>query len=391
MGHYAGGLSTVRNTDAAVAEALASVEAGLAGSDAEIAVAFASPHHGDSLGRITAELIGRGIARHAVACTGEAIIGEGREVEGVAALSVWAWKAPGTTVRPIRFEAGDDGAISGWPADIAAPAAVPEGRILLLLGEPFSFPVDAFLKAAAAECPGLRVVGGMASGGSVPGQNRVALDGAGYPDGGVGLWIDGPTPIRTVVSQGCRPIGRPFVVTRVERNMIRELGRRPALEVLRELFDGLDPGDRQLVQGGLHIGRVIDEYRENFGRGDFLVRNVLGADDSGGVAISDLVRVGQTVQFHVRDAVSADEDLQTLLRADAAGRRAAGALIFSCNGRGSRLFDAADHDASAVRSAYGPVPAAGFFAMGEIGPVGGKNFAHGFTASVVVFEGASED
>ena len=170
--------------------------------------------------------------------------------------------------------------------------------------------------------------------------------------------------------------------------MIRELGRRPAIDVLRETYEELDEGDQALVREGLHVGRVINEYQDRFGRGDFLVRNVLGADDSGGIAITDHVRVGQTVQFHVRDAETADEDLRTMLAEDQAKHpesHVAGGLLFSCNGRGSRLFPAPDHDVQAVRDAYGPIPVAGFFAMGELGPIGGKNFVHGFTASLALF------
>jgi small ligand-binding sensory domain FIST len=159
--------------------------------------------------------------------------------------------------------------------------------------------------------------------------------------------------------------------------------------VLRELFDELPEDDQELVQSGLHIGRVINEYQESFRRGDFLVRNVMGADDSGGIAITDLVRVGQTVQFHVRDAETADEDLKSMIdseRIDRPDSTVAGALLFSCNGRGSRLFDGPDHDVGVLLEKFGPIPVAGFFAMGEIGPVGGQNFVHGYTASVVLFE-----
>ena len=196
------------------------------------------------------------------------------------------------------------------------------------------------------------------------------------------------------MSQGCRPIGRPMIVTKVERNLIRELGRRPSLEVLRELFEELPEDERELVQSGLHIGRVINEYQEEFRRGDFLVRNVMGSDDQGGIAITDLVRVGQTVQFHVRDAETADEDLRSLVdtdRIDHPRAKVAGALLFSCNGRGTRLFAEPDHDVGVLRERFGPIPVAGFFAMGEIGPIGGQNFVHGYTASVVLFEQTPAD
>jgi small ligand-binding sensory domain FIST len=158
---------------------------------------------------------------------------------------------------------------------------------------------------------------------------------------------------------------------------------------LQQLWQELSPREQQLFQQGLHIGRVINEYKDTFQRGDFLVRNVLGLDrESGALAITDRVRVGQTVQFHVRDDETADEDLHALLQMDvqAHAGRPGGALVFTCNGRGTRLFSAPHHDARAVRAEAGAVPVAGFFAQGELGPVGGQNFIHGFTASVVLFE-----
>jgi small ligand-binding sensory domain FIST len=181
-----------------------------------------------------------------------------------------------------------------------------------------------------------------------------------------------------------------MIVTKVDSNLIQELGREPALGRLRSTYEELEEDEQELVRQGLHVGRVINEYQDTFRSGDFLVRNVLGADDSGGIAITDLIRVGQTVQFHVRDAQTADEDLRGLLAQDRTGAPIAGALIFSCNGRGTRLFSSPNHDVMALHETLGHVPAAGFFAMGEIGPIGGKNFLHGFTASIALFETSSE-
>ncbi len=185
-----------------------------------------------------------------------------------------------------------------------------------------------------------------------------------------------------MVSQGCRPIGKPFVVTRAQRNFVEELGGEPALGRLRELAERATDAERELLQRGLHVGLVVDEHKAEFGRGDFLVRNVLGADrETGAIAVGDQVGVGQTVQFHVRDAEAADEDLRELLR----GVDARGALLFTCNGRGRHLFGTPDHDAGVVAQLLGPIPAAGAFCAGEIGPVGGRNFLHGFTASLALF------
>jgi small ligand-binding sensory domain FIST len=380
----ASALSTLTDTDAAIVEVVDQVAETLNGEPADLAVAFVSAHHAPGLRRLGSAVRQRGVGRHVVGCTGESIVGQGREIEAKAAVSLWSIRFPeGVRLRPIRLGFDCDH-FDGWPSDLAEPTPG-DDRALVVLGDPFSFPADRWLKAPGPQSSGLRVVGGMASAGQVPGSNRLVLDGQSFEDGAVGVLIDGPVSVRTVVSQGCRPVGQPMIITRADGNLIQELGRRPALEVLQETFARLDPADQDLARQGLHVGRVINEYQEFFGRGDFLVRNLIGADAAGALAVTDQVRVGQTVQFHVRDAETADEDLRGLLAQDRTGGAIAGALIFSCNGRGTRLFPAPNHDALALVDALGPIPAAGFFAMGEIGPVGGQNFLHGFTASIALF------
>ena len=128
---------------------------------------------------------------------------------------------------------------------------------------------------------------------------------------------------------------------------------------------------------------MIDEQQDTFGRGDFLVRNVLGADpEAGDLAIGAVAEVGSTIQFQVRDADSADEDLRLLL----AGQSGRAALVFTCNGRGSHLFGEPDHDARLIHEQVSRGAVAGMFCAGELGPVGSQNFVHGFTASVVLFD-----
>lgn len=369
-------LSTAANTDTALDEIVAKLRGGLGGESGDLTLVFATMHHVEALGRIAQTLREQGLGRVVLGCTGESIVGQGREIEAAPALAAWSAHLPGVELTPFAVE-GD----AGWPES----AGTDPTTAVLLLADPFRFPIDNFLHRVATERPGTRIMGGMASGGTAPGQIRLVLGDAAHTDGAVGVVIRGDVAIRTVVSQGCRPIGRPLIVTKAERNIIRELGRLPALEVVQELFGELSEEDQELVKTGLHIGRVINEYQESFGRGDFLVRNVMGADEAGGIAISDLVRVGQTVQFHVRDAETADEDLRHLLARAKADGLSDGALVFTCNGRGSRLFLEPHHDVKVLRELLGPIPAAGFFAMGELGPVGGQNFIHGFTASVVLF------
>src|SRR5919204_381036 len=191
---------------------------------------------------------------------------------------------------------------------------------------------------------------------------------------------------------GARPIGPEMVVTDAEENTIVELASKPALERLKEAIAELDFEERALAARGLLLGVVIDENKPAYGRGDFLIRGLLAVDDAAGtLTVGERVRVGQTVRLQVRDGESADEDLREALERQAGELPAppAGALVFTCNGRGRNMFSAPDHDAVAIDDAFRGAPAAGFFCAGEIGPVGGRNFVHGFTATVAVFAGES--
>jgi small ligand-binding sensory domain FIST len=387
---FAAAISTQGQTSAALDEVCAGALEHLQGTP-DLALLFFSGHHCDAAARIASTAQQRLGARALLGCVGEAIIGNEREVEQRPALGLWL----GRWARPVELEpfvlsleeTGEGPSLLGWPDGLLG--ADPATAAVLLLGDPLTFPVEAFLKQMNEDHRGVRVLGGMASGFRGPGHCRLLCGERALDRGAVGVLLQGAVGLRSIVSQGCRPIGRHMVVTRGQQNLIQDLGGRPVLERLRELWNELSPEEQELFQQGLHVGIVINEYRGEFQRGDFLVRNVMGLDrETGALAITDRVRVGQTVQFHVRDAATADEDLHALLQIDLSAheRRPAGALVFSCNGRGSRLFAEPHHDARAVRAEAGEVPLAGFFAQGELGPVGGQNFLHGFTASVALFE-----
>ena len=386
------GASTDPRLDAAIHAAITTAEDQLgAGPPADLAVVFVSAAYGGDIRPALEGLSEATAARTTLATTAEGVLAGATEYEDGPAVVVWLARLPGATIVPLSLEYSqtpDGGTFAGWPQEL--DGTWPDSASLLLLADPFSFPVDALIKRMAEDHPGVPIVGGMASGGGHPGSNTLVVDSRTYDSGAVGLVIGGGVRIRPVVSQGCRPIGRPLVITRAEANMIIELGGRPALERLREIDAELSPADRLLVRSSLHVGRAVTEYRDEFRHGDFLVRNVAGADpDSGVLAVGDFVRAGQTIKFHVRDATSATEDLRTLLgRTHAASPTAAGALVFTCNGRGTRLFAAPHHDARCIQDCLGPLPTAGFFAQGEIGPVGLQNCLHGFTASIAVFEPA---
>jgi small ligand-binding sensory domain FIST len=386
---FAAALSTQLDTTQAAAEACVAARRDLGGVPDLAVVFFSREHapHADALAPQLCDLLG---TDNVLGCSGDSIVGVGREVEEGPAISLWLAKWPGVTARllNLHFErTPEGGVIQGWPDEVAGEW--PEGSFLVLLGEPYSFPADALLERLNEDRPGVSVVGGMASGGLQPGDNRLILGRHSYAEGAAVALISGPVRLRTIVSQGCRPIGRHFVVTKSERNIIHELGGKPALIQLKEIFDELPNREKLLVQRAPHLGRVVSEYQERFEQGDFLVRNIIGSDPSGAIAVTDYIRVGQTVQFHIRDQETADAELQQLLAAAKKQQPLPlGGLLFTCNGRGTRLFSQPHHDAAAIEKALGKIPLAGFFAQGELGPIGQQNFMHGFTASLALFAAA---
>jgi small ligand-binding sensory domain FIST len=380
VNRYAAALSLHPTPVEAAGEVAGELLERLGDSRPDLLVCFASPHHVGAFDDIVGGLRKLLDPEVMIGCTAVGVAGGGVEVEDAPGLSVFAASFGAGKVDGIVLEAeqSPDGlSIVGWPD------TVPGRGTLLMLADPFSFPVGDFLALCNARVPELTVVGGLASAGMRAGTNRLVLDDRVLTGGAVGLLCSADVPVRSVVSQGCRPIGKPLTVTRAERNLVYELAGRPAMTRLSELVQAASEDERDLMRDGLQLGVVVDEHKLDFSRGDFLVRNVLGAErESGAIAVGESVGVGTTVQFQVRDADAADEDLRCLLgdvRGDAA-------LLFTCNGRGRRFFADENHDASTVEELLGTVPLAGAFCAGEIGPVGGRNFLHGFTASLAVFD-----
>jgi small ligand-binding sensory domain FIST len=384
----ASALSRHSNWELALEESMEAAQDSL-GSAPDLALLFISNQHAHAAEKIAVAARKRLAPAALIGCTAESIAGTGQEIEEEPALSLWLARWPNVTLTPmhLRFErTPEGGALEGWPDSLAGDWSA--GDFLIVLGEPFTFPADYLLERMNEDRASIPVIGGMASGASSPGENRLLYGDKTFAEGAVAIHVSGPVRLETVVSQGCRPIGRHFVVTKAERNIIYELGGKPALLQLREIFDTLPTSEQRLVQTALHIGRVVSEYKDRFEHGDFLVRNVVGIDaNSGAIAIGDYLRPGQTVQFHVRDEEAADAELKQLLAASKKSNGAApiGSLLFTCNGRGTRMFREPHHDAMAVAKAFGPIPLAGFFAQGELGPIGQQNFVHGFTASIGLF------
>jgi small ligand-binding sensory domain FIST len=325
--------------------------------------------------------------RALIGCGAGGVLGGRREVESGTAVAVWAASlgdGEAETFHAESHEVPEGVAIGGFPDLEGAAGAI-------LLPDPFSFPTDAVLHDVARRAPGVPVIGGLASARAGADGGTLLLHGDEVVEGGaVGVRLDG-VELLPCVSQGAAPVGPELTVTAAEGRVISELAGRPALEKLREVVLELPEAERDLVSRGLLLGIVVDGGKPDYLQGDFLVRGLTGADpDDGTIAVAAGVRPGQVVRLHARDADSADRDLREALglrRTALGGVTPAGALVFTCNGRGRGMFGVGDHDAEAVGDELGDVPAAGFFAAGEIGPVGGESFVHGFTATVGVFAG----
>ncbi|MFF5206664.1 FIST N-terminal domain-containing protein [Streptosporangium sp. NPDC000396] len=319
-----------------------------------------------------------------IGCSATGVIGDGQGIEVTPSVSAWAASLNGarlTTFALDTLRTEDRFVVVGLPERGS------DDHAAILLADPYSFPTDGFVERSGEVLGDLPLIGGLANALQGRGAVRLFADGNVYTEGAVGVLLSGPVKVSTVVSQGCRPIGPTMAVTGAEDNLLLELAGQPALARLEEIVSALDEDDRDLVASGLQIGVAMDEYAERHERGDFLIRGVLGIDpEREAVAIGDVLEIGRTVRFQVRDAATADEDLYELLDAHREEFGTVdGALLFSCNGRGSAMFGSADHDAIAIRDTLGPIGVAGFFAAGEVGPVGGQNHVHGFTASVLVF------
>ena len=378
------GLSTASDPRTGAIEAAAKVAAELEGLTIDLAVVFASGAH-LAAPEATLEGVHEALAPDVlIGCGAGGVVGDGREIEGGTAVTVWAAAFENGFVSTFHAEVTEveDGvAIAGVPDLQGAGGAI-------LLPDPYSFPTDAVLAEIADRAPGVPVLGGVSSARTLRGQAALFLGERVVPGGAVGVRFDG-VELLPCVSQGATPIGPELEITSGEGRLIKELGGRPALGALRAVLDRLGDAEREMLAEGMLLGIVVDGGHGDHQHGDFLVRSVLGGDpETGTIAIGATIEEGQMVRVHARDAASADRDLHDALglRRQALGSDVpAGALMFTCNGRGRGMFGLPDHDATAVCDELGDVPTAGFFAAGEIGPVGGENFLHGFTATVAVF------
>lgn len=403
------GASSIDAARAALSQALAAIP----GGRADLVFLFFTGHHADATESIVAEAAEAASPGVLIGATMEGVIALGSEVERAPGVSVLAARLPGVQCRPFTIDDLPIASLDDPASDEVIGRACgfdDEARATVIFTDPFSVPMLSVIgsldRVRRARAPGCRIVGGIASGSAVSGGNRLICNDKILRGGLVGVTIAGDIDVRSVVSQGCRGFGPTMVITKCQNNLILELGGRPALTSVQEIIESLDPESREKLRKGLFIGRVTDEYKARFGRDDFLIRNVHGADEAAGaIAVTDFFRVGQTVQLFMRDAQSAHDDLAMLLDAQALYGQPSGVLLVSCNGRGTRLFPRANHDAAAFAGAFAPpvsgesrakggveitppdatFPLAGCFSAGEFGPIADKTYVHGHAACALLF------
>lgn len=355
-----------------------------------LGLVFMSPRFSSQAGQILELLRVHARIPLLIGCSSNSLIAGDEEIEEDAGLTLGLYSLPGSELKAVHFtQAQLDEAQSPdyWPRATGVSREQTNGW--LVFADPFHLDGEGWLRSWNEAYPALPILGGLASGDAVEQGTQLYLNGDVFEEGGVAVSFGGNVRLASVISQGCTPIGDTWTITKTERNLIHEIGNRPAYQVLTETFNSLSPHEQQKSRGNLFAGLVINEYLEEFRRGDFLIRNLLGADPkSGAVAVGAFPRPGQTLQFQRRDAATGTEDISILLhraQQELAGETIYGACLCSCNGRGRRLFGVPSHDARHVQQQFGPIGLAGFFCNGEIGPVGERSFLHGYTASLALF------
>ena len=372
-------------TSQAVVQVLEQIQRELAGNDPDFLALFVTAEHAARFATIARSLqdVWPGVCL--VGCGATSVIGDGHELERGPAISLLAVQWPGVSFAPFHLTGEAVAAGAARPETLRAPlgGSDDEPTCVLLLSDPFTPGTDALLPSLDQALPGATVLGGVASGATAPGQTPLAAGSHFASEGVVGVSLSGEIEVETVVAQGCRPIGAPLFVTSGQDGVISTLDGRPPMTILQELFEAGDPRERALLQSSLFLGIQMEAGRSAYGQGDFLVRNLVGVDEErGAIAVAADLEPNDVVQFHLRDAHAASEDLQLALRSHTRLReRLRGALLFSCLGRGEGLYGVADHDTKLLRSQLGPVPVAGFFGNGEIGPVAGRTHLHAYTSA----------
>lgn len=382
---WASAVAPDRDLAVAVDAAVAALRDALGACPPDLVLAFACGHDAEQLGRLHDLLqpwLGEGLL---LGCNAAGVVGGGHEHEDEPALALFAGHAADAEFTALHLEQRAlppvNAARDAWWRLTGVPAEAEPS--LVLLTDPFSIDAEHCVRGLDRAYAGAALVGGLVSAANQPGRTCLVLDRETHSTGALLLACSGNVRIEGLVAQGCRPIGEPLFVTAAEQNRIRELDGRPPREALARLLAALGPRDRQLFnERQLYIGLALPGSRQVVGTGDFLVRNVVGLDaSSGDLVIGGRASENSVVQFHLRDADASAADLERQLHRHRDRDRATpvAALMFSCVGRGAGLYGVADRDSGIFRRAWGDVPVGGMFCAGEVGPVQGATFLHGFT------------
>jgi len=387
---WASAVSDKENLEEALTECCRIIHDSLGMRDPDLVVIFVSYHHSDMYEMVPSKIAEQLHSKHIIGCSAGAVIGAGVEIENQPAISMMAGILPGVELQPFYILAEQmpdmDAGPEQWESLVNNNShADPQ---FILLTDPFTMRSDELIKGLDYAFNLSTKIGGMASGGRGKGQNALFLNQGVFRSGAVGLGLTGDIIISPVVAQGCRPIGKPLRVTRSFENMLLELDEYPALGVLKEIYQSLNERDQGLLKHSLFLGIVMDEFEDSPSMGDFLIRNIAGLDPkANGLVIGEIMREGQIVQFHLRDAQTSSDDISVMLSQfrDSYSRQSRGALLFSCLGRGSYLYGKANHDVGVFTEIVGDIPLGGFFCNGEIGPVSGTTYLHGYTSAFGIF------
>jgi small ligand-binding sensory domain FIST len=380
------------NVRESLRECVEKIQFQLEGESPDLLIAFFSPHFQAEYEALPGLLAKELQPQHLIGCSAGGLIGGGIEVEREKAIVLTAAVMPGTTIKTFHIHDDDlpdmDAGPESWEKLVSVSKE--DDPAFVLMPDPFSFKVDSLVQGLDFAFPKSKKIGGLASGASQPGMNALICGDKVYRDGCVGLSVAGNVVVETLVAQGCRPIGDAMRITRCKDNFLIELDGKPAVHALKDTLNGLGEHDQSLARNSLFLGIVMNEFKEEIKAGDFLIRNIMGIEPrTGALAVGEILTVGRTVQFHLRDAETSSDDLRHLLKEykhEQDATLVSGALLFSCLGRGRHLYGEPNHDSNCFRQFLGDVPLGGFFCNGEIGPIGGTTFLHGYTSSFGIFK-----
>ena len=391
---FTSGISDAIQAPEAADAACQQVVKQLAGASCDLALLFASTIYRTAWPELLTQVYNTLKPKVLIGCSGSGIIGGGQELEWVPAISVTGAHLPDVRLHPFIVTPAELDASAPGGFWIDKIGASPESRpVFVVVADPFTANPMKLIEELNTTYRTRPIIGGLVSGGNEPGEHLIFMNTNVHREGAVGVAMTGNVTMDTIISQGCRPIGKPYVITKAEDNLVIELGGRQALAVLHEVLSSLSAEDRELAQrGSIFVGIAMTEMRQAFASGDFLIRNIVGLDpDQGAIAVADRVEVGQTLQFQLRDPATSRQELRRLLQSIGPPQTVppAGCLFFNCTGRGKSLYGTAHQDVKLIQMINGKVPIGGFFCNGEIGPVGGTNFVHGYTASLGLFRPAA--